>query len=111
MERKTRGDIEIIKLAGSLDMHSFNELEAQVNALFHQNHYQVVLDCQKLDYIGSAAIGALIGFSKKAREQGGDVKLLNVPQRIHSIIDILGFTSVLHLCESEESAVRQFARA
>jgi anti-sigma B factor antagonist len=109
IEREARGNVQLVRLSGSLDMYSFPHLETQLSTMFQQAQYRVVLDCRDLDYIGSAGLGALIGFAKQAREHGGDVKLLNVPERIYKIIELLGFTKVLQVHTGEESAFESFA--
>lgn len=108
IDREPRGSVQLIRLGGSLDMYSFPRLEAQLNAIFQEKQYYVVLDCRDLDYIGSAGLGALIGFAKQAREHNGDVRLLNVPDRIYKIIELLGFTKVLQVHNTEEDAVASF---
>jgi anti-sigma B factor antagonist len=108
IDREPRGAVQLIRLSGSLDMYSFPRLEVQLNTLFQQGQYYVVLDCRELDYIGSAGLGALIGFAKQAREHNGDVRLLNVPDRIYKIIELLGFTKVLRVHNTEEEAIAGF---
>ena len=108
IDQESRGAVQIIRLAGSLDMYSFPRLESQLNALFQQGRFFLVLDCRDLDYIGSAGLGALIGFAKQAREHTGDLRLLNVPERIYKIIELLGFTKVLRVHQTEEEAVASF---
>jgi anti-sigma B factor antagonist len=108
IDQEPRGLVQLIRLGGSLDMYSFPRLEGQLLALFQEGRYYVVLDCHELDYIGSAGLGALIGFAKQAREHGGDVRLLNVPDRIYKIIELLGFTKVLRVHNTEEEAVASF---
>jgi anti-sigma B factor antagonist len=108
IDQETRGTVQIVRLAGSLDMYSFPQLESQLNALFQQGRYFLVLDCRNLDYIGSAGLGALIGFAKQAREHNGDLRLLNVPERIYKIIELLGFTKVLRVHQTEDDAVASF---
>jgi anti-sigma B factor antagonist len=98
-----------VRLSGSLDMYSFTRLETQLNSYFQQGQYRIVLDCRDLDYIGSAGLGALIGFAKQAREHDGDVKLLNVPERIFKIIELLGFTKVLQVHATQEDALASFS--
>jgi anti-sigma B factor antagonist len=108
IEKDARGPVQIFHLAGSLDMYSFPRLESQLNTLFDQGQFQVVLDCRRLDYVGSAGLGALISLAKRAREHDGDVRLLGVPDRIYKIIELLGFTKVLTLYDTEEAAVSSF---
>jgi len=111
IDKESRGTVQLVRLGGSLDMYSFPRLETQLNALFQQGQYSIVLDCRDLDYIGSAGLGALIGFAKQAREKGGDLKLLNVPERIYKIIELLGFTKVLQVHSTEEAALASFTKA
>ena len=108
IDQESRGPVQLIRLVGSLDMYSFPRLESQLNALFQQGRYSLVLDCRDLDYIGSAGLGALIGFAKQAREHNGDLRLLNVPERIYKIIELLGFTKVLQVHQTEDDAVASF---
>src|SRR5512134_1622803 len=105
---ESRDGIELVRLSGSLDMYSFPRLETQLTSLFQQGRYRVVLNCADLEYIGSAGLGALIGFAKEARSRGGDVKLLRVPERIYKIIELLGFTKVLQVHEQEAQALASF---
>ena len=108
IEKEARNSVQLVRLSGSLDMYSFPRLETQLNSLFGQGQYRIVLDCRDLDYIGSAGLGALIGFAKQAREHQGDVKLLQVPERIYKIIELLGFTKVLQVYHTEENALNSF---
>lgn len=110
IEQETRNDIQLVRLQGSLDMYSFPRLETQLNNLFQQNRYRVLLDCSQLDYIGSAGLGALMGFTKLARENNGDLKLLSVPDRIYKIIELLGFTKVLQVYTDEKTALDEFKK-
>jgi anti-sigma B factor antagonist len=108
MEKDSRGPVQIVRLAGSLDMYSFPRLESQLNELFNEGQYCLVLDCRRLDYVGSAGLGALVSLAKQARERDGDVRLLGVPDRIYKIIELLGFTKVLVVYDTEEKAVASF---
>ena len=108
IEIEAVGDVQVVRLSGSLDMYSFPRLESQLGGLFQHGQYRVVLDCRGLDYIGSAGLGALIGFAKQAREHRGDLRLLNVPERIFKIIELLGFTKVLLVFTNEAEAVASF---
>ena len=110
IEKETKGPIEVVRISGSLDMYSFPRLETQLQTLFQQGHYQLVIECGNLEYVGSAGLGALIGFAKQAREHKGDLKLLNVPERIVKIVELLGFTKVLKLYTNEQEALDSFPK-
>ncbi len=103
-----RGAVQLVQVGGALDMHSFPRLESELRRLFNHGHHRLVLDCEGLDYIGSAGLGALIGFAKEAREHEGDLRLLNVPPHIYRIIELLGFTKVLQVHTEETAAIASF---
>jgi anti-sigma B factor antagonist len=108
IDQETRGPVQIVRLAGTLDMYSFPRLESQLNALFQQGRYSLVLDCRDLDYIGDAGLGALIGYAKQTREHDGDLRLLNVPERIYKTIEALDVTKALRVHQIEDDAIASF---
>ena len=66
-----QGDVDILRLNGSLDAYSFPRLETTLNQLRDSKRHRVILDCSGLEYISSAALGALIGFARRSRENKG----------------------------------------
>lgn len=109
IKREQRGELDILHLNGSLDAYSFPQLEEALNELRDQDLNQVVLNCERLDYISSAALGALIGFSRRARERNGDMKLAAVSAKIRSIIELLGFHKILEIVDDVDTATSSFA--
>lgn len=104
-----RGDLDILRLDGSLDAYSFPRLESTLNQLRESKRNRVILDCSTLEYISSAALGALIGFARRARENRGDLKLANLSPRIYNIVELLGFHKILEICASTDEAVQKFS--
>lgn len=109
IRQEQRDTFDILHLNGSLDAYSFSQLEDTLNELRDQDLNRVVLNCEKLEYISSAALGALIGFSRRARERHGDMKLAAVSAKIRSIIELLGFDKILELVDDVDTATSSFA--
>lgn len=109
IDREQAGELDIIHLHGSLDAYSFPQLERVLNELRASNRSRVILDCSRLEYISSAALGALIGFARRAHEQSGDLKLASVSPKIMSIIELLGFHKILEIVPDVEAAVAIFS--
>jgi len=101
-------DLAIVQLNGSLDAYSFPRLESMLNELREKNRYQVILDCTTLDYVSSAALGALIGFARKVRQNGGDLKLAKLSKRIYTIVELLGFHKIVEIYPTVEQAAAKF---
>lgn len=109
IQREENGQLDILHLDGSLDAYSFPRLETALNQLRENSRNRVVLDCAGLDYISSAALGALIGFARRAREQNGDLKLAKLSAKIYNIVELLGFHKILEIHTEVDQAVSSFA--
>ncbi|MFH0878412.1 MAG: STAS domain-containing protein [Lentisphaerota bacterium] len=111
IKREQRGDLDIVQLDGSLDAYSFPRLESALTELRDTQRNRVILDCASLDYISSAALGALIGFARRAREHQGDLKLVRLSQKIFNIVELLGFHKILDIFPGLDEAVQKFSVA
>ncbi|MBN1268454.1 MAG: STAS domain-containing protein [Kiritimatiellae bacterium] len=109
IQREQQGDLDVLHLDGSLDAYSFPRLEASLNGLREGNRNRVILDCAGLDYISSAALGALIGFARRARENNGDLKLVKLSPKIYNIVELLGFHKILEIHSELDQAVKSFS--
>lgn len=110
IKHESREDVDVLHLDGALDAYSFPRLESSLNHLRDSSRHRIILDCSNLDYINSAALGALIGFARRAREQGGDLKLAALTPKIYSIVELLGFDKILQIFPDTHLAVSKFAR-
>jgi anti-sigma B factor antagonist len=108
IRQESRGELDIVHMSGALDFRTFHRLEAAVEELMEQGRYRVVFDCLNLNYVSSATLGSLVAFSRKARGEGGDLKLASVPEDIMTIIALLGFDKVLDIYPDTEAALRAF---
>ncbi|HMP90474.1 MAG TPA: STAS domain-containing protein [Kiritimatiellia bacterium] len=108
IKQEVVGSVDILRLDGALDAYSFPRLEHAFNQLRDKQRNQIVLDCSNLDYINSASLGALIGFARKVREQGGDLKLAALTPKIYSIVELLGFDKMLQIFPDAQLAVSKF---
>lgn len=108
IKRDERDDLDILRLDGALDSFSFPRLETTLNGLRDSQRNRVILDCGGLDYISSAALGALIGFARRARENSGDLKLVRLSPKIYNIVELLGFHKILEIHSGVDEAVSKF---
>lgn len=110
IRHETLGDVDVLHLDGAMDSFSFPRLESALNGLRTSQRHRVVLECSGLEFINSAALGALIGYARRAREQGGDLKLASMRPKILNIVELLGFDRILQTFGNANEAVENFAR-
>ena len=106
--------VDVLTLTGRMDASSAPELEQQIDQLFDQGRYRIVLDLSGLEYIASPGLRVLIEARKRARDrklndlEGGDVRIANLPSRIKEVFDLTGFTSLFEIYSDTTAAVGSF---
>ena len=106
--KETQGAVDIFRIEGSLDMFSFHRLETALTNSFNEQRYHLLVNMEKLDYIGTSGLGAILQFRSQAVENHGNLKLVKVPNRIADIIRVLGFNKYFPTYNEESEALNAF---
>jgi anti-sigma B factor antagonist len=108
--RQSEGSTYVVDLTGEIDVHSTPTLKDALKRLTDDGHYELVINLQKVDYIDSTGLVALVNIQKLAREHDGAVTLVLTDPHIKKIFDIMGLVKVFWIFEDEQSAVKQLRR-
>jgi anti-sigma B factor antagonist len=106
--------VDLLEVAGRVDAATAPHLKQQIDNLFNEGRYRIVLDLANLEYISSPGLRVLIEARKRAREwkltdlEGGDIRIANLPPRIKEVFDLTGFTSLFELYNDTVEAVGSF---
>jgi len=106
--------VDLLTVTGRLDAASAPQLKQQIDTLFEQGRYRLVLDLAHLEYVASPGLRVLIEARKRARDRkltdidGGDVRIAHLPPRIKEVFDLTGFTSLFEIYPDTVEAVGSF---
>jgi anti-sigma B factor antagonist len=100
---------DVIKVTGRVDSATSPQLAETISKINDAGRYKLVLDFGQLDFISSAGLRVLIASLKNCRRYNrGDLVLANMPERIHSVFDLAGFTSIFKIYDDVLTAVGFF---
>ncbi len=105
----TEEDFAVIRLDGAVDAHTAPQFEDAVQKVLDDGQKNIVVDCEKLTYISSAGLGVFMGFIEEVREEGGDIKICGLSEKVKQPFEILGFETLFHFCDDVESSKEKFA--
>ena len=106
--------VDVLTIVGRMDAANAPQLKQEIDSLFNQGRYRIVLDLAGLEYIASPGLRVLIEARKRARDwkitdlEGGDVRIANLPPRIKEVFDLTGFTSLFEIYPDTLEAVGSF---
>jgi anti-sigma B factor antagonist len=111
---KRMNRVDMLKVVGRLDAMHAPQLKQEIERLFDQGRYRIVLDFSQLEYVASPGLRILIESRKRARDwkitdlEGGDVRIAGLPSRIREVFDLTGFTSLFEIFPDTTEAVGSF---
>jgi anti-sigma B factor antagonist len=83
-------------------------LRDQVKDLLAKGQKKILLNLGDVNYIDSSGIGELVSAYTTVRNQGGDLKLLNLTKKVHDLLQITKLYTVFDVKDDETSAVKAF---
>ena len=110
IEERPNSDVMILDLTGKLTIGDGDELlRDKINSLLQQNQRQLLLNLEGVPYIDSAGLGEIVRTYTTVKNNGGDLKLLNLTKRIADLLAITKLATVFESFDSEQDAVNSFA--
>jgi anti-sigma B factor antagonist len=104
--------VTILDLSGRITLGEGSvQLRDAVRDLLAKGSKQILLNLGDVNYIDSSGIGELVSAYTTVRNQGGELKLLNLTKKVHDLLQITKLYTVFDVKDDEASAIASYARA
>ena len=102
--------VTIMDLSGRITLGEGSVvLRDEVRKLLASGHKNILLNMAEVTYIDSSGIGELVSAYTTVRNQGGELKLLNLTKKVHDLLQITKLYTVFDIKDDEARAVGSFA--
>ena len=109
LKERQAGDVTILDLTGEVRIgDSSVALRESVRNLADQGKKKLLLNLAGVKYIDSSGIGELIANYTTVSRQGGQLKLLNLTDRIQNLLVITKLLTVFDAYDNEAEALKSF---
>jgi len=106
------GKIAIIEIKGSLiGDGDTDQLRALVNDFIEQGNKCLVINLQKVNYLNSSGIGAIIASHASYKKNGGEVRLAGVTNNVQNLLVVTKLIDVFEVFDTVNQAVESFSNA
>ena len=103
--------ITIVDLSGRITLGEGSVvLRDTIKDLLSKGQKKILLNLGDVSYIDSSGIGELVSAFTSVRNQGGELKLLNLTKKVHDLLQITKLYTVFDVKDDEASAIASFAR-
>jgi anti-sigma B factor antagonist len=83
-------------------------LRDTVKDLLAKGQKKILLNLGEVNYIDSSGIGELVSAYTTCKNQGGELKLLNLTKKVHDLLQITKLYTVFDVKDDEAAAVKAF---
>jgi anti-sigma B factor antagonist len=111
MKASTRqvSGITIVDMSGRITLGEGSViLRDAVKDLLAKGQKKILLNLGDVSYIDSSGIGELVSAFTSVRNQGGELKLLNLTKKVHDLLQITKLYTVFDIKDEEAVAVQSF---
>ena len=81
-----------------------------IRGLLEDQRKKILLNLADVNYIDSSGIGELVSAYTTVKNQGGELKLLNLTKKVHDLLQITKLYTVFDVKDDETAAVKAFAK-
>jgi anti-sigma B factor antagonist len=109
MQTTTRqiGDIVVLDISGRITLGEGNVILREiVRGLVDKGNKKIVLNLGEVQYIDSSGIGELVRTHTTVRNQGGQLKLVNLNKRVNDLLQMTKLSAVFEIESDEASAMK-----
>ena len=85
----------VLRAVGPVDSNTAASLQEPLLRAVENSSGAVQLDLAQVSYLSSAGMRVLLLAAKALQKRGERLRLVNVPQQIHSLLNLAGFTSFI----------------
>lgn len=104
--------VTILDLSGRITLGEGSVLlRDAVRDLLAKGSKNILLNLGDVNYIDSSGIGELVSAYTTARNQGGELKLLNLTKKVHDLLQITKLYTVFDVKDDEASAIASFTKS
>jgi len=106
------GGITILDIGGRIVLRKESaSVRDVIRDLLNNGHKQILLNLGDVNCIDTIGLGSLVGVFMTVRKQGGDLKLLNLPEKFAGAMQITKLNTVFDIINDEAVAVKSFSQS
>lgn len=103
-----RRDICLLRVKGYIDTQTCGKMLAEITQVIKEGLLHIIVDMSQVNYVSSAGWGVFVGEIKGIRENGGDLKIVQMSPEVYDVFEMLEFNRILDTYDNIEEAIDDF---
>jgi anti-sigma B factor antagonist len=109
INERQAGDVTVLDMAGKITIGEGSvALRSAIRRLLEEGKKKILLNVAGVGYIDSSGIGELVSSYQAIGKEDGQLKLLNLTQKLRDLLVITKLLTVFDVYESEAEALNSY---
>ena len=110
ISERTIGKATVLDVTGHMTMgDSISEFRNRIDGLVARAQNRIVINLGGVGYVDSAGLGELVAARTTVSNSGGQIRLVNLTQKIDQLLIVTKLSTVFEICPNEHEALMSFA--
>lgn len=106
------GDVTVLDMSGKITIGEGSvALRTAIRRLLEEGKKKILLNLAGVNYIDSSGIGELVSSYTAINKESGQLKLLNLTQKLQDLLTITKLLTVFDVYENEAEALSSFGKS
>lgn len=108
LREEKSGDVLVVSVSDRLDSVTSPEFERRILSFIERGDSRILLDFEKLDYMNSAGLKAILLAAKKLAPLKGKLVLTGLASNVYSVFEITGFHKLFTIRDDRTQGMEAF---
>ena len=109
IKERQAGDVAVLDMSGKITIGEGSvALRSAIRRLLEEGKKKILLNLAGVGYIDSSGIGELVSSYTTINKEDGQLKLLNLTQKLQDLLAITKLLTVFDVYDSESDALNSF---
>jgi anti-anti-sigma factor len=102
--------VVVCRILGSIDGAVLPQFEEKLLGFTNEGIKYLILVFSQVKYINSSGMGILVKLADKCNAIGGEMTLVDVPEKLVALFNMLGLITLIKISKTEEDAIKAFQK-
>jgi anti-sigma B factor antagonist len=104
--------VTIVDISGRIELGQESAaLRDLVCDLLSKGRKKILFNLSDVNYIDSSGLGHLVSAFTSVRKQGGELKLLNLTNNVHNVMQVTRLYTIFDVIDDEAVAIKSFSQS
>ena len=109
ISERQAGDVTVLDLSGKITIGEGSvSLRSAIRRLIEEGKKKILLNLGQVGYVDSSGIGELVSSYTTIGREGGQLKIVNLTQKIQDLLAITKLLTVFDVYDDEPTALNSF---